>query len=170
VVSRACGSLERGGESSEGASAPRVRKRITRGGALGPRARRGIARGGANPSTRRRIARGGVNPSSEADNRLRGALGPRAMRRITRGGANPSSEAENHPRGDRGRSVGGPLWFLWAVSLPALGCDHMEHVLQGSRIVPLHLLFFKNKGFPQLLGDPYGCPRQYPPSLCSGIR
>jgi hypothetical protein len=65
----------------------------------------------------------------------------RARRGITRGGVSPSSEAEYHPwgrhplerggespEGYRDRSVGGPLWFLWAVGLSTLGCDHMGHV------------------------------------------
>jgi hypothetical protein len=32
------------------------------------------------------------------------------------------------PEGYHGRSIGGLLWFLWAVGLSALGCDYVEHV------------------------------------------
>jgi hypothetical protein len=58
VASRAWGGLERGGESPEGAS--------------GPRARRGITRGGVRPSSEAEFTRRGIRPLSEVENRPRG--------------------------------------------------------------------------------------------------
>jgi hypothetical protein len=57
--SRGCLALERGGASPEGASNPRVRRSLTR---------------------------GGVQPSSEAESRPRGASSPRAKHSFARGG------------------------------------------------------------------------------------
>jgi hypothetical protein len=53
--------------------------------------------------------------SSEAENR------PRGRQALERG--------RESPEGHRDRSIGGPLWFLWVVGLPTLGCDRTECVL-----------------------------------------
>jgi hypothetical protein len=93
-----------------------------------------------------------------------GASAPRARRSIARGGRQALERGGELPEGYRGRSVGGPLWFLWAVGLSTLGCDHTECIFWGSQCVRLCFIFFQKGGFPQLLGDPYGCPDSNPRS------
>jgi hypothetical protein len=120
VTSRARGGLERGGESPEGASGPRARWRI---------------------------AWGGVRPSSEVENH------PRGRQALERGGVctawRPVLElGGNSPEGYRGRLVGGPLWFLWAVGLSTLGCDHTERVFGVRGVFVCVLLFFEKGVFP----------------------
>jgi hypothetical protein len=56
-LARGSGSLERGGDSPEGASGPRARRRLARG-ASGPRARQRIRGAAISPLAGRRLARG----------------------------------------------------------------------------------------------------------------
>jgi hypothetical protein len=59
---------------------------------------------------------------------LVGASGPRARWRIAQWGRQALERGSESPEGYHGRSVGGLLWFLWAVGLFALGCNYVEHV------------------------------------------
>jgi hypothetical protein len=91
------------------------------------------------PRTRRRIARGGTRPSSEV------VSCPRGRQPLEQGG--------EPPEGYRGRSVGGPLWFLWAVGLPALGCDHRQRVFRISSAF-ICVYHFSKKGFSLVIRGP----------------
>jgi hypothetical protein len=110
----------RGGDSPFDPGARGVPKHLVGGVGATSRARVGLERGGESPEgapaprARCRIARGGARPSSEAD------CCPRGCQPLERGGESPE--------GYCGQSVGGPLWFLWAVGLPSLSCDHRQHV------------------------------------------
>jgi hypothetical protein len=106
--------LKRGGDSPEGAS--------------GPRARRRIARGGLGPRARRRLARGGVRPSSEMENRPRGAR-PSSEMEFTRRCARSSSEAETRPRGTTADRLVSRHGFFCHGPFFALGRNHAERVL-----------------------------------------
>jgi hypothetical protein len=74
-VSWVQGGLERGGESPEGAS--------------GPRARRRLARGGVRPSSEAEITRCGARSSSEAEIRPRGTAVDRLVGRYSFLGRGP---------------------------------------------------------------------------------
>jgi hypothetical protein len=88
-----------------------------------------------------------------------GVSAPRARRRITQGGTNPSSEVENHRRGTAaGRLVGRYGFFgLWAFPLWAATSWRVFCRVRGVFICVYY--FSKKRGFPWLLGDPYGCRR-----------
>jgi hypothetical protein len=73
----------------------------------------------------------------------------------------PSSEAEFLLRGAKA----GCLLGRWGY--PGRGCMRCDLPLVSLFVI---LLFCEEMGFSLLLGDPYGCPRQKPLSLCSSIR
>jgi hypothetical protein len=77
--------LERGGASPEGATSPRARRKLTRGGD------RSSSEAEPHPRGRPALERGGASPE--------GATSPRARQKLTRGGDRSSSEAEPNPRG-----------------------------------------------------------------------
>jgi hypothetical protein len=69
-LTRGAGSLERGGNSLEGALSPRARMSLTRG--AGSLERRELARGGVKPSSEAGVWCCGACPSSETEVRSRG--------------------------------------------------------------------------------------------------
>jgi hypothetical protein len=94
---RAWGGLERGGDSPDGASSPRARRRFARGGAQ-PSSEVEIRPRGRPPSSEEEIHPRGIRPSSEAEIRLRGVR-PSSEEDIHSRGIRPSSEAEISPSG-----------------------------------------------------------------------
>jgi hypothetical protein len=139
-------SLERGGPH------PRWRSALERGRAR-PRWRLALERGGPRPRGRSALERGETSPE--------GATGPRARQSFVSAVLRPSSKAGFRLRVPEPIVLVG-RWGYW-------GHDYVVCVL-GLRIC-LCFRFLRNKmGFPSFLGDPYGCPRQWPLSICGGIR
>jgi hypothetical protein len=93
--------LERGGASSEGASNPRARWSLTRGGV------QPSSEAESDPRGRPALERGRVSPE--------GAYSPRARRSLGDMAVYPSSEAEFRPRGAGADRFGGPPRLLRVV-------------------------------------------------------
>jgi hypothetical protein len=122
-------------------------------GALGSRSRRGLTRGGRLAPERGRVP-------------LEGASDPRARRNLTRGGDWPLSEARLY----RGSPVS-----LESSGVPPEGgqvdCLVDRGFVLRVRLGSFAFVFYEFKRVsPGCLGDPHGCPRQQPPSICGCIR
>jgi hypothetical protein len=107
-------------------------------------------------------ARGRRGPSSEADP-ARGGVSPRARRTSVEGGVSPRA---------RRTSLEGAL--CWAALVGRGGHRGMDRVGCVFCVRPevcfafcvLHFLQVLSRIPPCFLGDPHGCPRQLPPSIC----